>query len=726
MFLIYELTIISNNSDMKNCGKIVEELNLKEFIKNPTIYKNDKASAEYNKTIAYDETIKNILNLYYIKYEKYNFNVSVLFFEIINLALITPSFITQNIYLKNIITRHSKYVDLLLNNEMSKAVFEYRIDNIINKISENKLYNFSTLNSYQITGLKTKLYDYQRNNINWMLENELNPTKQALTDDRTIKFDNGIDFNITKNIFDNNIPEYVIRGGIICDEVGIGKTVQALTLCKILPKQTIILVPNHHKQHWLNEIIKHYGDIDNITINSFSEYLNNNNVYERIIIDEIHEIFSKTENKTLKTKVIYSGIEFKWGITATPFINIDSLFDIIVFLTEAKFFYTSMCRFNRYQDIYIKFFIRNTRHAIVNELVLPPIQINNVQLELSQIERDMYESEMLSINTSDIDNLRKICCDINSLVNDTTKYVSIDDLKHKYLKIVEDKFIAETAILTNIYSSLNTIYNTITKHTLDIKNINNIHFDLNIELAHNFEHYKKLYNEQYKVVSDRKKSYEYYKNKIDELTEHYNADNENSDKIQNCSICLDVISKPTVILDCGHCYCKSCFDNTYKSYKLCATCRKPVNLNTLLTINTNTSKSNRYGTKITKLLDLVEVINDKFIIYTEFTNVIKVIEHVLTEQSTQFVIYQNYNNILEFKNNPDIKIMILSSVNNASGLDLSFINNMVIFEPLRGEYNFRKEIEKQIIGRINRINQTKNMIVHKLIINNTIESELVV
>jgi SNF2 family DNA or RNA helicase len=272
---------------------------------------------------------------------------------------------------------------------------------------------------------------------------------------------------------------------------------------------------------------------------------------------------------------------------------------------------------------------------------------------------------------------------------------------------------------------LKTIHTTITGQPLDIKNINNIHFNPNIELAHNFEHYKILYSNQYKVVLDRKKSYEYYKNKIDELAEHYNATDEKSEKIQNCSICLDVISKPTVILDCGHCYCKACFDNTYKTYKLCPTCRKPVNLQTLLTINTDTSPT-KYGTKITKLLELVDVINDKFIIYTEFTNVIKVIEHVLTEQSTPFVIYKNYNDILEFKNNPHIKIMILSSANNASGLDLSFINNMVIFEPLRGEYNFRKEIEKQLIGRINRINQTKDMIVHKLIINNTIESELVV
>ena len=59
-------------------------------------------------------------------------------------------------------------------------------------------------------------------------------------------------------------------------------------------------------------------------------------------------------------------------------------------------------------------------------------------------------------------------------------------------------------------------------------------------------------------------------------------------------------------------------------------------------------------------------------------------------------------------------------------MDLSFVRNMILFEPLRGEYSYRRDIEKQLIGRINRINQTCPMNIYKLIINGTIEEKLIV
>ena len=68
--------------------------------------------------------------------------------------------------------------------------------------------------------------------------------------------------------------------------------------------------------------------------------------------------------------------------------------------------------------------------------------------------------------------------------------------------------------------------------------------------------------------------------------------------------------------------------------------------------------------------------------------------------------------------------MILSSVKNASGIDLSFVSNIVIFEPIIGNTLFLRDIEKQIVGRIYRINQTENINIYRFIIKNTIEEAI--
>jgi SNF2 family DNA or RNA helicase len=88
---------------------------------------------------------------------------------------------------------------------------------------------------------------------------------------------------------------------------------------------------------------------------------------------------------------------------------------------------------------------------------------------------------------------------------------------------------------------------------------------------------------------------------------------------------------------------------------------------------------------------------------------------------------ENIDNIL-FKDSYDIerfkinsKVLLLSSNKNSSGIDLSFVKNLIIFEPIKGSSNFMKDIKKQIIGRIYRIGQLNEINIYFLITQNTIE-----
>ena len=62
------------------------------------------------------------------------------------------------------------------------------------------------------------------------------------------------------------------------------------------------------------------------------------------------------------------------------------------------------------------------------------------------------------------------------------------------------------------------------------------------------------------------------------------------------------------------------------------------------------------------------------------------------------------------------KVLVLSTMNNSSGLNLQFCNNIVIFEPIKGDYVFLREIEKQVIGSIMRIGQLMNAILQDLLL----------
>ena len=52
------------------------------------------------------------------------------------------------------------------------------------------------------------------------------------------------------------------------------------------------------------------------------------------------------------------------------------------------------------------------------------------------------------------------------------------------------------------------------------------------------------------------------------------------------------------------------------------------------------------------------------------------------------------------------------------------VNNIIIFEPVIGDKLYLKDVEKQIIVRLHRINQTEIVNVYRFIINNTIEDEI--
>ena len=227
------------------------------------------------------------------------------------------------------------------------------INELINKILQNTP---ETNNAILIfNNIKTELYDYQKNNINWMFQIE---NKNYLEEYDEIK--KVIKFN----------------GGALLDQVGMGKTLQIITLININPskidniiynekiysKATLIIAPNHLCGQWLREFEKHtykslnilslitkvqfkkytyfdYSKYDVIIISSNyfdncglnpSDKVNPNDIiknifnknvnlfeiyWHRVVIDEYHEY----EKDDLFYKLQFLNSNYRWILSGTPF-----------------------------------------------------------------------------------------------------------------------------------------------------------------------------------------------------------------------------------------------------------------------------------------------------------------------------------------------------------------------------------------------------------------------
>jgi SNF2 family DNA or RNA helicase len=252
------------------------------------------------------------------------------------------------------------------------------------------------------------------------------------------------------------------------------------------------------------------------------------------------------------------------------------------------------------------------------------------------------------------------------------------------------------------------------------------------ELSHNIRHYEDLIVAQKKVVESRLTVYKRYEKivqVIEEASKRQKLDVSDAtteiDFDSSCPICADSLKSVIALYDCGHFFCKACSDIWRKSSDLCVCCRAKTP-DDKVTIIKNDSIS-AYGTKIGYIIDLIKrsAPDEQFVIFTQFESSIRYMVSILNKEGVTSSVYTNWFSIKDFKENSK-KAIILSSVNQPSGLDLSFVSNIIMIEPLNGEFSFRRDIEKQIISRIHRIKQTKDINVYRLIIRNTIEEQLYV
>lgn len=134
------------------------------------------------------------------------------------------------------------------------------------------------------------------------------------------------------------------------------------------------------------------------------------------------------------------------------------------------------------------------------------------------------------------------------------------------------------------------------------------------------------------------------------------------------------------------------------------------------------------STKIRHLLKILKHDSGthKYIVFSFFTSMLDLIEPFLRRHNLRYTRYDGAmrNDAREaslesLRKNDDVRILLCSLRAGSLGLNLTAASRVVILEPFWNPF-----VEEQAIDRVHRLNQTQDVIVHKLTIKNSVEERI--
>jgi SNF2 family DNA or RNA helicase len=702
--------IIGKIKDSINCNNLIESG--KTLMNNDFVDFLEIVSKSTNNFITlskdyYDENVKKHFDLYGCMYVEnhvsIDFLIKIYFYKIKNIELLTKKTIEDF----NLIFQYDYFNR---NNILQMDWHSYRLTLFTKDVNKQKFMNLVYL---QPTYCRSKLFNHQINNISQMLMIYNKPEEIPIMD-IIMKFENGLIYDFVKRAFieEDMIPKYKIQGGMILDEPGTGKTLQFILFLLELQKKSLVLVPNNSiKKVWTDEFKKHIefdihlSSIEIMTVEDLEAFISLDNTildnFEIIGIDEIHILYSK--NIKLFQQIITSNIKSRWGITGTPFVNENSLFNVIKFLTGHNFKNERIANIPSLQDKLIKLFLKNLKINMQEDYAWPELTITDIFVELDIVQRKLYETELNT--THNKTNLRKIISEVQ-LMFEGNNITTPADLKIYGMTHYKKLYEAELSK----FELMNLEFENIIKKKDTFKDQE--------EFIKRVEHYKKNIIIQKEIVARHKTGYTYFMTSIETISNIF----ENKEIDDWCAICLNKHTPPiTYFKLCGHYFCSECIELMTIHTNNCPLCRKTTTKSDIIMVQDLTEINE--SPKLYEIYNILSKSSERFIIFSQF-NILDKFYTQLNKKKINTMTYEEYfTNSTTHANHGECKVLLLSSDKNAEGIDLSMFDKLIIFEPFE-DHMYCKEIEKQLIARIHRIGRIKKVDVFRLITKDTIEEEI--
>lgn len=625
--------------------------------------------------------------------------------------------------------------------------------------------------------IKTHLFDFQNTSVTRMIELEDDQTELQMIPCKYTRLSAGVhemwlhekDTLHLSGECDKLTLRF--RGGFLTNKMGMGKTLTLISLClnrpiednvaELRPRATLVMCPSHVVAHWVREIKKHtnakcigitmkqhlqkssIADIlqcqydfvilsFNILCNAMFRYqmeYYSSLVYHRsdalrhdfkrlsdakqaahpfnphlfnwgrVIIDEFHELGNNVY-KNIEAYMSTLRADIKWLVSATPMVNpqlyrrfvpnllfgpdMHNIAQLPVSTAVIKAIMASGVCIGKY-DVHI-----------------PAVRQHVVFVDMTHSERIIYDTVRCEGRSQQL----RVCAypRLTGVLQQHNETVAtIDEMQVIVYRHLENRIKESEKVILELQRRVDTSPPCILPRSREAQ--------LSRELR------QRLINQE-RVRQDLSSTLTYVQN-----TTH-----------TECAICLSALQKPCTIKTCGHRLCYDCIIRCMQTSYNCPICRQTFAKQDLICLQTEGTDELlvRYGSKLYNLITCIkDSLHAKTLIFSQWDELLrdvgKCILHVSPSTNVLFCrgnVMQKKASIDKFCTLDTHNLLLLSTVNCASGCDLSCATRVILLDTIDHIGNFTNGVEQQAISRCHRIGQTVDVEVIRFICRNTIEEEI--
>lgn len=593
----------------------------------------------------------------------------------------------------------------------------------------------------------SQLLPYQQRCVGWLRDREQRNSTSAWGWSRHQLKDGFVFYTSVFGHLSLTAPNSTVYGGLLAQDVGMGKTVEMLAHIATSPASgpTLVVLPTTMLSVWISEAAKHTPSLSvikfhgarrtkdmsvlkaaDIVLTTYKIVVNETSQHVptigsvrwgRIILDESHEMKSVHTATTRAITRLYAP--FRWCLSATPWPKgLQNIVSMMAFLgvtpfdeapnagqySAAQRTFRTQCQYSPslYHDAIVEMtFWQKKRHV---RLALPSVTEQTIVCPNTWPEIYAQLLDVIGARTyadeADVTiNARTRLLHYTRWLRQAATHPTLNRLSDFGAPSMDQNVHTESTAIDSFLNRLGT-----TRYDQSLRDI--------IDSWRNGQ--------------------------------------------EKCAICMGAMDRPT-LTHCHHMFCYECIQTAYQHdrERKCPLCREPGGNHSLeeLTLEAPmeeiveettcyisdiqgntvempkeihdriTQSAEQMGGKIETLFNMIQKNEEKFIVFTRFHSTWQLICKYMQQRNIQYACIEGkmtpkkrFENIQKFQSNANVKVFAMTTKTASVGITLTAGSHVVFLEPCENE-----AIKKQAIGRAWRIGQTKPVTVTTLKTEGTID-----